>query len=95
MPRLQAKAAVSSNVAMHNRVPTAMAESESRVTLAAFRGAVETIMELASTPDKSPEMEKVVMEQLLTMRQLYDELQADMDQVSLMLAVATDRTMSL
>lgn len=95
MPRLQTKGSVGAPIASHNKVPTAMAESESRVVLSAFRNAVETVMELASTPNKSPEMERVVMSQLLTLKVLYDELQADMDQISLMLAVATDRTMTL
>lgn len=96
MPKLQAKGSVTSGtIAQINKVPSAMAESDSRIVLSAFHGAVEAVLEMATTPNKSQEMEKACMAQLLTLKALYDELRSDMDQIDLMLAVATDRTMSL
>jgi hypothetical protein len=85
----------SSPYAGYNRAPVEMANSESRVVFAAFRGAVEAVLEKASVPNKSKEMEEANMAQLLTLRSLYDEMREDLDQIDLMLSVATNRTMSL
>jgi hypothetical protein len=85
MPKLQVKG--KNEYVTMAKVPTEMAKSESAIVFAAFRSAVEGLLEQVNTPGKSGEMEKHALKQMLLFEALHQDMMEDLKRVALILSV--------
>lgn len=89
MPKLQAKGR--NEYVTMSKVPTEMAKSESAIVFAAFRSAVDGLLEQVNTPGKSEYMEKHCLKQMILMEALYKDMETDLKRVALVLAVVKQK----
>lgn len=76
-----------------SKVPTEMAESETRIVFSAYRSACESLLQMASTEEKSQAMNEATLAQYVALRHLYEEMEQDMKHLELMMAVIDQKVM--
>lgn len=89
MPKLQTKG--KNEYVTMAKVPTEMAKSESAIVFAAFRSAVEGLLEQVNTPNKSEVMERHALKQMILMEALHKDMMEDLQRVALILAIVKQK----
>lgn len=62
-----------------------LAQVEGMLVLSSLRGVAESVLAMAADPQRSTETEAQVLSQLLTLRELRDELKAEFEMVDIAL----------